>query len=215
LHRSSSAPSRRTFGLRSRRCSAASAGAVAYAGAHGAELLSPGAKRPKLIPAFASWEGRVRDFAAGHDDARLRKARVRIEDKGPIFAFHWRGAPDEDAARTIVEGIAQEAEAAGFVTHWGRLVLEIRPPVPVDKGMAVRELLAGTQVEAALYGGDDATDVDAFEALESLRADRRLDGIVRVGVRSDEGPAAIVEQADLVVEGVAGFARVLEALAAA
>ena len=32
---------------------------------------------------------------------------------------------------------------------------------------------------------------------------------MRVGVRSDEGPAAIVERADLVVDGVDGFAAVL------
>jgi hypothetical protein len=36
---------------------------------------------------------------------------------------------------------------------------------------------------------------------------------VRGGVRSDEGPPAIVERADLVVDGVDGFTRVLAALA--
>ncbi len=66
----------------------------------------------------------------------------------------------------------------------------------------------------ALYGGDDATDLDAFEALEALEADGVLAAGVRVGVRSDEGPAAIVERADVVVDGVDGFIRVLVALAA-
>jgi len=189
-------------------------GSVAYSGSHGAELLEPSATRPKLIPAFASWEDRVRRFAGDRDGARLRAARVRIEDKGPIFAFHWRGAPDEDAARTLVEGIAQEAETAGFVTHWGRLVLEVRPPVPVDKGLAVRDLVGRAHVRAALFGGDDATDLDAFAALASLAGSGELDAIVRVGVHSEEGPAAIAEQADLAVDGVSGFTRVLSALAA-
>jgi hypothetical protein len=40
-----------------------------------------------------------------------------------------------------------------------------------------------------------------------------LDATVRVGVASDEGPPAIVERADLVVEGTDGFAAVLAALA--
>jgi trehalose 6-phosphate phosphatase len=40
-----------------------------------------------------------------------------------------------------------------------------------------------------------------------------LDAAVRVGVASDEGPAAIVERADVVVEGTPGFLEVLEALA--
>ena len=42
-----------------------------------------------------------------------------------------------------------------------------------------------------------------------------LDAAVCVGVESDEGPRAIVERADLVVDGVKGFARVLAALAEA
>jgi hypothetical protein len=38
---------------------------------------------------------------------------------------------------------------------------------------------------------------------------------VRVGVRSDEGPSEILEQADLVVDGIKGFQRVLAELDAA
>jgi trehalose 6-phosphate phosphatase len=187
-------------------------GGIAYAGSHGAELMQPGATRAEVAPAFASWAGRVRDFAADRDESDLRTLRVRIEDKGPIAAFHWRGAPDEDAARTRVEGIAQEAKAAGLDTHWGRKVLEVRPPVPFDKGLAIRELLRRTGVRAALYGGDDATDLDGFDALDDLLASGDLDAAVRVGVRSDEGPQAIVDRADLVVDGVEGFVPVLAAL---
>ena len=189
-------------------------GSIAYAGSHGAELLEPGATRPSVIEAWATWADRVRGFALGRDDPELRTLRVRLEDKGPIMAFHWRGAPDEDAARTRVEGIAQEAEAEGLIAHWGRKVLEVRPPVPVDKGDAVRRLVERSDVRVALFGGDDATDIDAFDALEALKAEGKLDALVRVGVRSEEGPAGIVERADLVVDGVAGFASVLEALAA-
>ena len=188
-------------------------GGIAYAGAHGAEILSAGEKRSQLAPAFESWAERVRAFVADRDESDLRVLRVRIEDKGPIVALHWRGAPDEEAARTRVEGIAQEAEGQGFHTHWGRKVLEVRPPVPVDKGQAVTELVRRSGVRAALFGGDDATDLDGFAALERLRHKGALDAAVRVGVRSDEGPAAIVERADLVVDGIEGFRGVLEALA--
>jgi trehalose 6-phosphate phosphatase len=189
-------------------------GGIAYAGSHGAELLEPGASRPTVLPAFATWTERVSAFVAERDEADLRRLRVRIEDKGPIQAFHWRGAPDEDAARTRIEGIAQEAEDDGFITHWGRKVLEVRPPVPVDKGRAVDELLRRAPgVDTALYAGDDATDVDAWDALDRALDDGRLTTRVRVGVASDEGPAAIRERADLVVDGIAGFAEALELLA--
>jgi trehalose 6-phosphate phosphatase len=190
-------------------------GGIFYAGSHGAELLEPGSKTPHLVPAFKSWEGRVRRFAGERDTRTLRLLRVRIEDKGPISAFHWRGAPDEDAARTHLEGLAQEAETAGLSTHWGRKVLEIRPPVPIDKGQAIRELVSRTSPAAALFGGDDATDLDAFDALDALVDEGKLEADVLVGVRSEEGPSAIVERADVVVDGVSGFAGVLAALAEA
>jgi trehalose 6-phosphate phosphatase len=188
-------------------------GGITYAGSHGAELLEPGSSRPHTLEAFKSWEDRVRRFALDRDTPEMRRLRVRIEDKGAIAALHWRGVPDEDTARAHLERIAEEAEAAGLLTHWGRKVVEIRPPVPIDKGQAVRTLVEGAQSRAALFGGDDATDLDAFEALESLQAEGRLEAVVRVGVRSEEGPAEIVERADIVVDGVEGFTRVLAALA--
>ena len=191
-------------------------GAIAYVGSHGAEVMPAGATRPTLVTAFASWEGRVRRFVRAREERReLRLLRIRIEDKGPINALHWRGAPDEAAAETWLTGVAQEAEAEGFAIHWGRKVLEIRPPVPVDKGQGVVALLERSDATAALYGGDDVTDLDAFDALDELVAGGRLKAAVRVGVRSGEGPAAIVDRADVVVSGVSGFTSVLSHLAEA
>jgi trehalose 6-phosphate phosphatase len=190
-------------------------GSIYYVGSHGAERLEPGSSRPRLVPAFKSWEGRVRRFAAERDTPELRLMRIRIEDKGPISAFHWRGVPDEEAALTRLEGIAQEAEAVGLATHWGRKVLEVRPPVPIDKGQSVRDLVTRTQPRIALFGGDDATDLDAFDALDALVEAGDLEAAVRVGVRSEEGPRGIIDRADVVVDGVGGFTQVLGALAGA
>jgi len=190
-------------------------GSIVYAGSHGAELLEPGAAQATTVPVFASWEGRIREFADEQDTPDLRVLRVRMEDKGPIVAFHWRGTPDEEASRARLEGLAAEAEARGLGTHWGRKVLEVRPPVPVDKGQAVRTLRERERPRTALYAGDDVTDLDAFDALEAMKDEGLLEAAVCVGVRSDEGPAAITERANLVVDGVPGFVAVLEALDAA
>jgi trehalose 6-phosphate phosphatase len=189
-------------------------GGIAYAGSHGAELLEPGAARPRTDEAFKRWEGQVKSFAAERDTPELRRLRVRIEDKGPIAAFHWRGVPDEDAAHSRLEQLAAEAEQEGLAIHWARKVLEVRPPVEFDKGRAVRSLVEAASSRAALFAGDDTTDLDAFDALRDMQEDGALDVSVLVGVRSDEGPAEIVERADIVVDGVEGFTGVLVALAA-
>jgi trehalose 6-phosphate phosphatase len=154
----------------------------------------------------------VQRFARERDTPELRALRVRIEDKGAIMTFHWRGAPDEEAAHGRVKQLAAEAVADGLWTHWGRKVLEIRPPVPVGKDRAVRELLSRAAVRVALYAGDDLTDLDAFSALAEMVRSGQLVDAVTVGVASDEGPPEIAEQADVVVDGVAGMQEVLAAL---
>ena len=188
-------------------------GGIAYAGSHGAELLEPGSSVTRMMPAFEEWTDRVHAFVDDRDLRSLRSRRVRVEDKGAIMAFHWRGAPDEEAALAHVEDIAAEAEKAGLATHWGRKVLEVRPPVPVDKGIPVRELVRSSGVTRAIYGGDDVTDLDAFAALDALVEAGDLEMAIRVGVRSDDGPKAIVERADITVDGPQGFASLLTVLA--
>ena len=188
-------------------------GSVDYAGSHGAEVLVAGDKESTPFPEVERAADQVRRFVDELDGSDLRKLRIRLEDKGPIFAFHWRGAPDEAAAEEHLEQLAAAAEAEGLWIHWGRKVLELRPPVTLDKGRAVHSVLEGRDVRTALFAGDDRTDLDGFEALDGLVAEGRLEAAVRVGVASDEGPPEITAQADLVVEGVNGFVEVLAVLA--
>jgi trehalose 6-phosphate phosphatase len=187
-------------------------GSIHYVGMHGAERLSPGAGRPVLREDLEAWRRPVAEFAASVTDG-FRLLRIRVEDKGPIVALHWRGAPDEAAARRRLDEVAQEAQEAGLTPHWGRKVLEVRPPLEISKRLAVRDLVIESGAEAALFGGDDTTDLDGFDGLDELEAEGVLKAVVRVGVRSDEGPRELLERADLTVDGVAGFKRVLEALA--
>jgi trehalose 6-phosphate phosphatase len=191
-----------------------SIGTITYLGSHGAEMLRAGWTEAVLDPGIEDWVRRIRDFGRDADSAELRRHRVRIEDKGPIVAFHWRGAPDEDAAKSRVDAIAARAEEAGLRTHWGRKVLEVRPPVRIDKGAGIRTFLGEADVENALYAGDDATDLDAFDALEQLVQEGKLKRGVRVGVRSDEGPSEIISKADIVVDGTEGVQDLLATLVA-
>ena len=110
--------------------------------------------------------------------------------------------------------IATRAETAGLRTHWGRKVLEVRPPVRIDKGAGIETFLADTDVDVAMYVGDDRTDLDAFHALARLADAGRISRAIRVGVRSEEGPSEITEEADLVVDGTDGVVELLAALAA-
>lgn len=187
-------------------------GTIAYLGNHGGELLLPGSTRAEVDPELEAWTARVRDFAERILTAEHHRARVRAEDKEAIAAFHWRGAPDEAAAEAAVRAIAERAEAEGFAVHWGRKVLEVRPPVAFDKGLGITSLLRAELIEAAVYVGDDTTDLDAFRGLRALLGAGELQSALCVAVASDETPAALAEEADIAVDGPAGVRGLLEAL---
>ena len=191
-----------------------SVGTVTYLGSHGAEVLRPGWLEPAFDPEVKAWADRVAVFGRDLDLAEMRRRRVRIEDKGPILAFHWRAAPDQEAARATVEAIATEAENAGLRPHWGRKVLEVRPPVSFDKGSGIATLIRDADVDVALYVGDDRTDIDAFRALAELAESGTISRAVRVGVRSDEGPTELAQETDFLVDGTDGVRRLLETLVA-
>jgi trehalose 6-phosphate phosphatase len=190
-----------------------SLGSIDYLGSHGSEILRAGTIAPELDAELQGWTDRVRRFANQAFDESLVRLRVRLEDKEAIAALHWRGVPDEDDAQRAVQQVANDAEDAGFVTHWGRKVLEIRPPVRIDKGAGIVRLLHDADLAAAVYVGDDLTDVDAFRGLEELAATGRIGVAVKIGVRSDEGPPQLEQEADLMVDGTDGVRALLQALA--
>jgi trehalose 6-phosphate phosphatase len=189
-------------------------GTIAYAGNHGGELLRAGATQPEIDPDFATWREPVQTFARSQIGDDLTRLRVRLEDKDAIVAFHWRGAPDEARAQEAMVAVAERAQGAGLAVHWGRKVLEIRPPIPLDKGRAVRALLRGSDVTGALYAGDDRTDIDAFNGLQALAAEGALETVLRVAVASDEAPPELTRHADVVVDGTDGVRDLLGALLA-
>src|SRR5579884_1888533 len=161
---------------------------LVYVGEHGLEL----------DPAAVAWRERIRRLAA--------RAGWPVEQKPLSAAFHYRTAPDRDAARRTLERIEAEARAQGLRTRWGRLVLEVLPPVEASKRTAVLHLLEGAGLRRALYAGDDATDLDAFAALDELELG------VRVAVASAEGPAELRARADVVCDSPAALAALLEKL---
>ena len=185
---------------------------LTYAGNHGLELLRPGELEPSFDVAVGRRGSAASGFASRLDWNDLARVGLRLEDKGPIQAIHWRGADDEECAEQRAGALAELARREGLFAHFGRKVLEIRPVATVDKGVAARGLVAASGVGKALFGGDDSTDLDAFAALRELERAGELERAVCVGVASAEGPDRIQNEADLVVAGPEGFNEVLEGL---
>jgi trehalose 6-phosphate phosphatase len=148
---------------------------LTYVGEHGLEL----------DPDAEVWRERIRAFTT--------HAAWPAEEKPLSAAFHYRTAPDRESARRELEQVEADARAAGFRTRWGRLVLEVLPPIEASKRTAVTHLLSQTGLRRALYAGDDTTDLDAFAALDGLEL------AVRVAIASHEAPTALWQRADVVL----------------
>jgi trehalose 6-phosphate phosphatase len=161
---------------------------LTYVGEHGLEL----------DPEAEAWRHRIEEFVAS--------VALPVERKHLSASFHFRESDDPAAARASLEQVAARAAAAGLRPRWGRMVLEIRPPVDADKGTAVKRLLERHQLGRALYAGDDATDIDAFHGLDGLEL------AVRVAVASDEGPSELAGQADLVLTSTRALLELLRRL---
>jgi len=168
------------------------------------------------------WDGervitdpRVEPFLAPVEAVAVAAGRelpgVRTERKdGVAVVLHWRTRPDR--GEEIQAWAGRAARESGLETHPAKMAIEIRPPVPMDKGSVVEELCAG--LDAAAFAGDDSGDLAAFDALDRLTATGRLADAVRIGVQSSEAPAALLARADVQVDGPPGLAALLEALGA-
>jgi trehalose 6-phosphate phosphatase len=184
----------------------------AYAGNHGMEMCHQGGS-PTLAPGVARHLPSIADFARRWPGDRVGASGVRLEDKGATLSYHARGAPDAAAAATTLRAIADDATTAGLIPRPGREVMEIRPGLRIDKGTAVRALLARSGARRAVYFGDDWTDADAWRALRELRDEGVLDTAVAVAVASAEVPAEVIAQADHALDGPEGVVLALRYLA--
>ena len=155
----------------------------------------------------------VEAVAAAADEAEQLLPGLLVERKGSIaVTVHWRREPARDAdATAVVEELARRYRLETYATRMAR---ELRPPVAVDKGTAVDALLE-PGYDAACFAGDDRGDLPAFAALDRAVADHRLRHAVRIGVRSREAPPELLERADVIVDGPAGLAGLLDELGAA
>jgi trehalose 6-phosphate phosphatase len=174
---------------------------VVISGNHGLELMH--GDEVTLVGQAAKYQDAVhRALLVVENDGLLPELGCRLEDKGITFSVHYRTSPRPDHALRYLEAqIVPKLDRAGLAWRFGRMVLEVRPPVAVDKGSAVKRLKGRRRIDHLLYVGDDTTDLDAFR-----------EATIRVAVRSSEAPPELVAAADAVVDGPAEVVELLEHL---
>ncbi|MGH2710563.1 MAG: trehalose-phosphatase [Actinomycetota bacterium] len=174
---------------------------VRFFGLYGAES----ARMVSSEPASRTVEAilpRVMEIASGVEGSL-------VEPKGPGVALHYRLSPDPNIARTtLLEDLTPLARSVDMKLIEGKRVVELLPPTTPTKGDVVRREGAG--LEAILYAGDDLADLEAFSAVDRLVEEGARS--MKVAIRSAETPAALLEAADLIVEGPLGLLELLGSL---
>ena len=126
------------------------------------------------------------------------------ENKGVALAIHYRLCPDRESARqTILKIVGTSALANQFRILEGKMVVELRPPLEVNKGTAVEDLVERYQLRSGIYMGDDIGDIDAFRVMHQK-------GFSSLCVIADETPDDVSREADFSVNGVSDVARFLK-----
>lgn len=176
-------------------------GGVVYVGNHGMERWRDGGVEiPPDVRAYRpNLEAAITRIQSALDDV----AGAWVEDKGATLSVHYRQAADHDAVAALLRPVMAEMETAGDLrTFAGRMIYEVRPPIDTNKGSAFAALVREYDLTAAVYIGDDTTDIDALKSAAALRAE----GVcyaVGVGVQSAETPPAVIENADYIAHGIA------------
>lgn len=183
---------------------------LTYVGNHGMERLEPLAHAPQLAPEARPYQASISDaLHEAREQLGGRYPSLLFENKGATASVHYRLAPDPDAARAaILSALAPLATRLRLRITEGRMVVEVRPPVELDKGSAVRALVREHQLACVVYLGDDTTDIDAFHALRTLRA-RGVCAGVAVAVRHAEIPDALLAAADITLASLEEAPRFL------
>lgn len=172
-----------------------------FATLHGAEITSPSGE-VDVDPATSE--------AREHVAVAAQLAQTvgwAYEDKGGTVTIHFRqrGQLGQQVDPAHVRAQLQTVlNPLKVEIHDAKQVLEIKPKGMRTKGDAVRVLVdqAPSEARVVAYVGDDLTDLDAFLAIDELRADGATPlRFVKIAVGGHEIPAPLKAAADVVLEG--------------
>ncbi len=143
---------------------------IIHAGNHGMEIRSPDLE--------FTHEG----AQAGRDTLAVVKDRLSdalaaipgtiVEDKGLTLTVHYRGTPvllTGEVDSVVTETARPFVERGDLRLTRGKMVIEVRPDIPWDKGRAIERIRA--EIDGPpypVYFGDDRTDEDGFRVVQDM-----------------------------------------------
>jgi trehalose 6-phosphate phosphatase len=133
---------------------------------------------------------------------------VIVQRKRIGGSIHYRLAPDPaETRKKLLSLLEQPAHQVNMSLSEGKLIVEIRVPLPVHKGRAIRQFVQRHNLNAIVFAGDDRTDLDAVTEITTMLKE----GIAALSivVQHHDTLPELLAQADIVVQEVPGMVELL------
>ena len=172
---------------------------MVYIGNHGLERWAKGhSEFSKNVQDYS----RVIKSAIKELTSLLSIEGISIEDKGITATIHYRLCPEPQLVeREIISAVEASPQASSLRIIKERMAIDLLPPVKVNKGTAILDLIQEYNLQGGIYLGDDITDIDAFRAIHTACRDLSFQGFA-IGILSPEMPEKLVAEADFTLNGV-------------
>ncbi len=180
---------------------------VVYIGNHGLERWTEGhSELKKDVKAYS----KVIKAVIEELTPLLSIEGIRIENKGITATIHYRLCPrPELAERDILVALEDSTQAKRLQIMPGKMSINLLPPLAVNKGTVVLELIQEYSLQGGIYMGDEITDIDAFRAIHAACRDIDFQGFA-IGITSQEMPKELVAEADFTLYGINDVERFLK-----
>lgn len=199
--------------------SRARVGGVTYLGDHGTEwATAPRGFRAAALriereaadPAVIAMADRLKVEIP----ARIGQTWLILEDKGPGLTFHYRSAPDHQAARRDLLAAVEAVDPGSLLDRRpGPRACELRPPGATTKGVALARLIEQRRPGFVVMLGDDRNDAMAFDTVREARARGAAEGLAVAVAGHPDITVDVVPHADVALASPHETARLLGLMA--
>jgi trehalose 6-phosphate phosphatase len=144
----------------------------------------------------------LKRFQKEIEDKIIDDPNILLENKGLTLAIHYRNSEKTpENIKKIIERINTLENSNKFTIKEGKQILDIKPALIIDKGIAIEELQKKYNIKQMIFLGDDITDVDGFKKIHNLALKKKIRG-KSIVVISDETIPEIYKNADYYVKNV-------------
>jgi len=133
---------------------------------------------------------------------------VIVQRKRIGGSIHYRLAPNPAETRQeLLTLLEQPARRVNMSLSEGKQIIEVRVPLPVNKGQALRQFAQRFGLQAIVFAGDDRTDLDAVQEIERMRKEEIA--ALAIVVQHPDTLPELLQKADIVVQKVPGMVDLL------